>query len=333
MKKTTVLLLTLALLVGLFGASAEGVLTVAQENFHVVGTDSFTGYLYVRLENTGDAPVSVDRASLEIYDAQGNVLATSTALWRHAEFMQPGESCYAYFNPTIQGIESADQVADYKAEITGRSQPNRVTFRLPVETVFEDEVAEGSRTNDYITTTLTNDADQTIFDIVLVRALLDDAGNILYIDSDNMYAAKGLTPGSSIVVRKAVNRNSRDYLAEKGYVPTRVESIGYVYAPDMNTYTRGGAPAAEREDAPAEAPQAEETHYATLSKGSKGEEVRALQQRLKALGYLSGSADGDFGKGTARAVSAFQERAGLPASGVADDATQRALFADDAPGA
>lgn len=69
----------------------------------------------------------------------------------------------------------------------------------------------------------------------------------------------------------------------------------------------------------------------TLQKGSKGDDVKKLQQRLKDLNYLSGGVDGDFGNGTASAVSAFQKEAGLPENGIADEATQKALFADDAP--
>ena len=260
------------------------------------------------------------------------MLASSTSLWRFAEYLQPGETTYAYMNPSIKDIESADVVADYALEITGRELTNRVTFRLPVETVYEPDVEEGSWTNDYITTTLTNDADQTVFDIVVVRVLLDGAGNILYLDSDNMYSTKGLTPGSSIVVRRAVSNNFRDYFAEKGYKPVAVDSIGYAYGMDETTYTRGGAGAAEPEAAPEpEAKPEAAPAYAALQKGSKGDDVRALQQRLKDLGYLQGGVDGDFGKGTAGAVSAFQKKAGLPENGVADDATQKALFADDAP--
>ena len=74
-----------------------------------------------------------------------------------------------------------------------------------------------------------------------------------------------------------------------------------------------------------------EDGYQTLQKGSKGDEVKALQQRLIELNYLSGSADGDYGGKTASAVELFQSTAGLTATGIADADTQTALFADDAP--
>ena len=72
--------------------------------------------------------------------------------------------------------------------------------------------------------------------------------------------------------------------------------------------------------------------YTTLEKGSKGEEVKVLQQRLIDLLFLSGNADGDYGNKTKAAVEEFQKAAGiLPATGIADGITQAKLFADDAP--
>ena len=62
-----------------------------------------------------------------------------------------------------------------------------------------------------------------------------------------------------------------------------------------------------------------------LSMGSRGEAVKSLQQKLIALGYLSGSADGIFGQNTQKAVIAFQSAKGLTASGTADTATLNAL--------
>lgn len=70
---------------------------------------------------------------------------------------------------------------------------------------------------------------------------------------------------------------------------------------------------------------------AVLEVGSEGDDVQALQERLKELGYLDGSADGIYGNATAGAVSAFQIEAGIAETGAADEATQAALFADDAP--
>lgn len=63
----------------------------------------------------------------------------------------------------------------------------------------------------------------------------------------------------------------------------------------------------------------------TLEKGSRGDDVKAVQNGLKKLGLLSGAADGIFGNGTANAVAAFQRREGLTPSGRVDQATVTAL--------
>ena len=63
----------------------------------------------------------------------------------------------------------------------------------------------------------------------------------------------------------------------------------------------------------------------TLEMGSKGDEVKALQDALKAKGYLTGASDGNFGSATASALKGFQRANGLPVTGIADDATRQAL--------
>ena len=72
---------------------------------------------------------------------------------------------------------------------------------------------------------------------------------------------------------------------------------------------------------------------ASLSKGDKGSNVKRLQTRLYALGYLSreSSIDSDYGSTTANAVALFQTAAGGTASGTANTATIQALYSASAP--
>ena len=53
----------------------------------------------------------------------------------------------------------------------------------------------------------------------------------------------------------------------------------------------------------------------TLSKGMKGEDVKAVQVRLAALGYYDGKLDGIYGNGTRDAVKLFQARNGMTVDG------------------
>lgn len=71
--------------------------------------------------------------------------------------------------------------------------------------------------------------------------------------------------------------------------------------------------------------------YPTLSKGDDNEDVKKMQQRLYDLGYLEDAADGKFGNNTQTAIKLFQQETGLTVTGVADNATQVRLYADDAP--
>ena len=74
-------------------------------------------------------------------------------------------------------------------------------------------------------------------------------------------------------------------------------------------------------------PQANAT---SLKVGSTGDEVRKMQNRLKELGYLKGSADGDFGAATESAVKSFQAQNGLAVDGKAGTATLNKLYSANA---
>lgn len=64
----------------------------------------------------------------------------------------------------------------------------------------------------------------------------------------------------------------------------------------------------------------------TLSKlGSRGEEVRKIQKKLKELGYYKGSVDGIYGTATKKAVTSFQKNCGITADGIAGPKTLKFL--------
>ncbi|MDR3050834.1 MAG: peptidoglycan-binding protein [Oscillospiraceae bacterium] len=70
--------------------------------------------------------------------------------------------------------------------------------------------------------------------------------------------------------------------------------------------------------------------YPVLKVGSTGADVSDMQERLKELGYYTGSVDGKFSSGTQDAVMAFQAANGLSADGVAGRATQDKLYSASA---
>ena len=67
------------------------------------------------------------------------------------------------------------------------------------------------------------------------------------------------------------------------------------------------------------------TVYGLSKFGSRGDEVKQIQTKLKNWGYYDGNVDGIFGSKTESAVKSFQRKNGLQADGVVGDKTLKAL--------
>ena len=65
--------------------------------------------------------------------------------------------------------------------------------------------------------------------------------------------------------------------------------------------------------------------FAVSKPGSRGEEVKKIQTKLKNWGYYSGSVDGVYGWQTESAVRSFQKKNGLAADGIAGTKTLNAM--------
>lgn len=72
------------------------------------------------------------------------------------------------------------------------------------------------------------------------------------------------------------------------------------------------------------------TDYKPLKKGSKGQAVRDLQQRLTDLGYLNDRVDGSFGRNTLTAVRSFCEQNDLRIGTEATPEMQALLYSSNA---
>lgn len=83
----------------------------------------------------------------------------------------------------------------------------------------------------------------------------------------------------------------------------------------VQTVTRGDASAAYEQDIEA----------AVLKQGSRGDDVKTVQTKLKRWGYYSGNVDGIYGSQTRKAVEYFQRKNGLKVDGVVGRATFAAL--------
>ena len=88
-------------------------------------------------------------------------------------------------------------------------------------------------------------------------------------------------------------------------------------------------PTDEETSAPTPTPTPGVTPSRTLRLGATGEDVKLVQNRLIALGYLTTAANGEYDSNTQAAVKAFQKRNSLSVDGVAGPKTYQKLFSDN----
>jgi len=130
------------------------------------------------------------------------------------------------------------------------------------------------------------------------------------VTADSLYLREG-PDSSTAVVKMLRNGDKLEVLGKSGswYKVTTGKYTGYVYK-DYIVVTKSGDE--------------------VLQKGDSGSAVKAVQQRLKELGYYSASCDGNYGTQTVNAVKAFQKKNGLSQTGIADAATQKKLHSTSA---
>lgn len=226
MKKTVVFILALVLtLCTCVPGLAAGKLNVDTENFVVISGYWSYGYCYAKVSNTGNQPIKINAGVFEIYDEEGNPLTSSGYVNAYPSCLQPGEYAYTKVNSELTE-EQLPLVDDYMLTLTGKSDKDTVVTKLPVEVEYQPNVENGWFTYNYLTGTVTNNTDETLFDIRIVMVLLDADGNVLYLAADTLY--DGLTPGSGIVFRCDVDSNFLDYYAAQGIEIASCDAIAYI---------------------------------------------------------------------------------------------------------
>ena len=153
---------------------------------------------------------------------------------------------------------------------------------------------------------------------VLVGALaLSGCGGISF--GKNASATPSAAQGSSSTSDAATPEPSTPETTDPAPTPDPTTATPTTTAP------RPTAKPTAKPTPPAPKPDPTPTAGDTLHSGDKGPYVKEVQQRLTALGYWNGSADGVYGGLTSQAVMALQKAAGLGRDGVFGAATRRAL--------
>ena len=199
MKKLVSLVLALALCLSATSALAAGKLNVLQENYYTINSFWTYGYAFAKVENSGNKPIRVNAGVLEIYDEAGDVITSTDYLSAHYAYLQPGEYTYIRIFDEIEGADTGIVVDDHMLTLTGKSESSYVYQRFPCEAKLELNV---------------------------VFALMDETGNILFVESDQVYDV-GLTPNSSMVFRVEIPSSFTEYFTANNITPTTLDVIAY----------------------------------------------------------------------------------------------------------
>ena len=208
---------------------AAGKASVTQENFVTVDNWGTRSYAFAKVENTGNKPIEYSAGLFEIYDTNGDTLASTSYLQVHGLVLQPGEYFYLEANESIDDQHTSADVDDYMLTVTATNGSDNRTERYSCPTKWlPDFTVNRYWTKDYMEATFTNATEETVFGLSIALALLDEAGNILFVSNKDFYSDVGIPSGSSIIVREEVSSTLLDYYEAKGIKPATVDAYAYV---------------------------------------------------------------------------------------------------------
>ena len=227
MKKIVTLFLIIALLLPV-SALAAGKLVATQENFYVIHSwNSFYGYTFMKLENTGNKPVEFSAGLFEIYDANGDTLASDSSFTTYGRYVAPGEYIYAQINEEIKEIDNPDVVDDYMLTVTGKSTNNELRKITCTAEYKPDYQYSKYSSGPYMFATFTNESEDIVYGLRVVFALLDDEDNILYIEGTSIYDSVGLHPGATVTAKCSVSDRFIEAYEKAGLKATHVDAYAY----------------------------------------------------------------------------------------------------------
>jgi hypothetical protein len=159
-------------------------------------------------------------------------------------------------------------------------------------------------------------------------ARVPNSGDLIFYDwQDTNPAAENRNDPDHVGIVEKVSGNTITVIEGNYYESVKRRTLAV-----NGKYIRGyGVPKYDKETAVEEVPKAESSVTISLSvlrKGAKGEQVKALQRMLYAMGYDLGTAgvDGSFGSKTDAAVRAYQKNKKLEVDGVVGPATWSKLL-------
>ena len=200
-------------------------ITIEKSTFKV--TESYSGYrgsYIARIKNENDYPLFVTGGSMQVFDAEGKEAAKADYLSRTgSKYLEPGETSFVSMYVDLEN----DGEYTFEAKIETKTESYRSTdvALMATDPVFVK--VEGEYNSDLMKVTVTNEADAPLAGIQAILVLVDADGNLLDVDTEDLYRNE-LGAHSSIILVSSVDDRVKKYYEANGIEPVAVEAYAWV---------------------------------------------------------------------------------------------------------
>lgn len=203
-------------------AAAGNTVDIISENHYVV--ESYNGYRAVWLAkviNMNQNPVYIRDGSLQVKDAEGNLVGSATYLSnRGSYYLEPGETTFVSMEADIP--ENIEVTCERALEVS--PDPYRKDFALTAaDSGFT--FGEGDYATSWMQTTVTNQTENPATPQVIF-CLEDAEGTPWLVEETSLYRHE-LTPGSSMIMKQNLDDNFVKLIKEKGIEITAIEAYAW----------------------------------------------------------------------------------------------------------
>lgn len=183
--------------------------------------------VYIQVKNTGDMPVSLDKANIYLYDANSTVLEDDTTYSMYPPVLQPGEVGYIYNWMYSVDANIATAVASYSINIAPEHKYLDAIQHVAHEATYAEVPYYNDGNEPVVTFTVTNDTAEAIWEPNLIVVVRSTAGKILDVRTADMYYV-GIPAGSSVMYEMDLGYNNLKAWNAAGHTVGSIETFVYV---------------------------------------------------------------------------------------------------------
>ena len=207
-------------------AQAEApIVTIEKSTFRVNESYSgFRGTYIARIKNENEVPLFLTGGNMQVFDGEGNQAAEAGYLSRTgSKYLEPGETSFVSMYVDLE----SDGEYTYQANIETKTESYRSTDHAVKVTDPVFVKVEGEYNSDLMKATVTNETDAPVAGIQAVLVLVDADGNLLDIETQDLYRNE-LGANSSITLVSSVEDRTKKFYEAQGLTPTTVEAYAWV---------------------------------------------------------------------------------------------------------